>query len=299
MDGSDPTSSSTQFFAPFLVSSNVTLKAIATAPGASNSNITSQAFSGNIPSGTLVWSEEFSNSSGSNAQPNPNLWTYESGAGGWGNSELETYCSWGSTGSPCDSNNPNAYVGTDGFLHIVARQPSPGVYTSARLKTAGLFSFGYGRIEARVQVPEGQGLWPAFWALGNDYPSVKWPACGEQDIMEHIDAPVPDWIAGSIHGTNLDGSQKTFATAGQTFAGWHVYGMKWSKGSVSYYLDDPSNVYVTYNTSNTSGNWPFDSNGGSYLILNLAVGGNWPGAPDGTATFPSEMLVDYVRIYTN
>ena len=210
---------------------------------------------------------------------------------------------WGSSATPCDANSPNAYVGTDGYLHIVARQPSSGVYTSARLKTQGLFSFLYGRIEARMLLPEGQGLWPAFWMLGNDITKVNWPACGEQDIMEHINAPQPDWIAGSIHGTNLNGSQQFFGAVGQTFSAseWHTYGMIWSPGHVEYYVDSPDNVYATYTTftGQSGAVWPFDSGSGAFMILNLAVGGNWPGSPNGSTTFPSEVLVDYVRIYNN
>ncbi|HLY97277.1 MAG TPA: FN3 associated domain-containing protein, partial [Sideroxyarcus sp.] len=184
LDGSQPSTSSAYYTAPFLVASNVTLNAIATATGYSPSSVITQAFAPNLPSGTLVWSDEFSNSSSSNAQPNPQVWTYDIGASGWGNSELENYCGWNSMVAPCNTANPNAYVGTDGNLHIVARQPSPDVYTSARLKTQGLFSFQYGRFEIRAQVPEAQGLWPAAWLLGNNITTVNWPACGEQDVME-------------------------------------------------------------------------------------------------------------------
>jgi beta-glucanase (GH16 family) len=299
LDGSTPTSSSPQYFAPFLVTSSVTVKAVAATTGYTNSDVASQAVGTNVVSGTLVWSDEFSNATGANAQPNAAMWTYDTGNSGFGNSELETYCAWGSTASPCDTNNPNAYVGTDGYLHIVARKPSANVYTSARLKSQGLFSFQYGRIEARIKLPEGQGLWPAFWLLGNNIVTVNWPACGEQDVMEHINAPSPDWIQGSIHGTNLNDGQK-YQPAGFLASDWHVYGMIWSKGMVQYYVDTPSNVYATFTNSGLAQGavWPFDSDGnGAFVILNLAVGGSWPGSPDSTTPFPSEMLVDYVRVY--
>jgi len=302
MDGTTPTTSSSQFFAPFLVSTAATVTAIAKASGDMDSATASQAVASSIPSGTLVWSDEFSNSTGANKQPDPTVWTYDTGNGGFGNQELETYCAWGSTTAPCDTGNPNAFVGTDGYLHIVARNPSSGVYTSARMKSQGLFSFSSGRIEARIMIPEGQGLWPAFWMLGNNIATVNWPACGEQDIMEHINAPSPDWVQGSVHGTNLGGGTQFPGTTGQSFTAvgtWHTYGMIWSKGSVQYYIDSPTNIYATFNTTNTAGTWPFDTDSGAFIILNLAVGGNWPGSPDSTTPFPSEMLVDYVRIYAN
>jgi len=307
-DGSTPTISSQIYQAPFLVWSNLTVKAIATAPGYATSTVNSFPTTANVPSNTLVWSDEFSNSSGANAQPDAKVWTYDTGNSGFGNSELENYCAWGSTASPCDTANPNAYVDTAGILHIVARKPSSGVYTSARMKSQGLFSFQYGRVEARMRLPEGQGMWPAFWALGNNIATINWPACGELDVMEHIDgnnpppyvgAPAPgyDWIAGSIHGTNLNGTMQ-YHPSGFSAADWHTYGMIWSKGKVEFYVDDPSNVYVTFNSSTQTGTWPFED-GPQFLLLNLAVGGNWPGNPDSTTVFPSEMLVDYVRIYSN
>ena len=202
VDGSKPTPASQQYQAPFLVASNLTVSAIAIS-GASSaltvSTVASQSFAPNIPSGTLVWSDEFTNSSGAPAQPDPTIWTYDTGNSGFGNNELENYCAWGSSTSPCTTANPSEYVGTDGYLHIEAQQPSAGVYTSARLKTQGLFSFQYGRFEVRAQVPEAQGFWPAAWLMGNNIATVNWPACGEQDVLERVNAPLtPDWNAGSM-----------------------------------------------------------------------------------------------------
>ena len=155
--------------------------------------------------GQAVWSDEFTNSGSAPAEPNPAVWTYDTGNSGFGNHELENYCAWGSTITVLTANR-NAYVGTDGYLHIVARQPSAGVYTSARLKSQGLFSFRYGRVEFRARVPEAQGYWPAAWSMGNNITTVQWPACGEMDILERVNAAkTPDWNEGSVHGTGFDG----------------------------------------------------------------------------------------------
>jgi beta-glucanase (GH16 family) len=313
VDGSTPSPSSQQYLAPFLVASNLTVKAIAIG-GASTlttSTVTSQSFTPNIPSGTLVWSDEFTNTTGANAQPNPAIWTYDTGTDCCGNNELEDYCAWGSSTSPCSTTNPSEYLGTDGYLHIVARQPSTGVYTSARLKTQGLFSFQYGRLEVRAQVPEAQGFWPAAWLLGNNITTISWPACGEQDVLERVNAAgisgpgSQDWNAGSIHGTGFTGGTglgtNYLFPVGQTAAQWHTYDMVWSNGTVSYSID--GNKYGTYTPSSLSGLsggvWPFDAGQSNFIILNLAVGGDWPGSPNSSTPFPSEMLVDYVRVYTN
>jgi beta-glucanase (GH16 family) len=308
LNGSTPSTSSQIFQAPFLVASNLTVKAIAAAPALANSPVTTQTFAPGIPSGTLVWSDEFNNSTGANLAPNPQVWTYDTGNSGFGNQELENYCSWGSAASPCSLSSPNAYVGTDGYLHIVARQPSAGVYTSARLKTESLFSFQYGRLEVRARVPEAQGFWPAAWLMGNNIATVSWPDCGEQDVLERVDAAgSPDWNEGSVHGPNFTGGAlgtTYYFPSGQTAAGWHTYGMIWSKGSVAYYVDDPTQPYVTYTpsslrTSATPGAaWPFDRGQANFILLNLAVGGDWPGPPNSTTPFPAEYLVDYVRLYT-
>jgi len=309
VDGSAPTSTSPIYEAPFLVASNLTLNAYATLAGDKDSTVTSQVFAPNIPSGAVVWSDEFTNTTGSNQQPDPTVWGYDTGNSGFGNNELENYCAWGSSASPCNPASPNAYVGTDGYLHIVAQQPSAGVYTSARMKSQGLFSVQYGRLEAKIWVPEAQGLWPAFWTLGNDITTVNWPACGEQDIMERVNAALtPDWNEGSVHGTGFTGDvglgTKFYFPAGQTAAGWHTYGMIWKKNSVAYYVDDPANPYVTYtNPGSLAGLagavWPFDTGDSAFLILNLAVGGDWPGSPNAATPFPSSLLVDYVRVYAN
>jgi beta-glucanase (GH16 family) len=304
LDGTLPDQYSTTtntYEGPFLVASILTVQAVAVAPGEAASATASQTFKPSIPSGTLVWSDEFSNATAA-GQPNPLTWTYDTGNSGFGNSELENYCAWGSSAAPCNSANPNAYTDSTGVLHIVARKPSTGVYTSARLKSQGLFSFQYGRIEARMKLPESQGMWPAFWLLGSSIATVNWPACGELDIMEHIDGSNPsnegyDWTQGSIHGANLSGGIQ-YHPAGFSAVAWHTYGMIWSKGEIQYYVDSPSSIYATFTPATQSGTWPFDS-GPEFILLNLAVGGSWPGSPDASTVFPSEIQVDYVLLFTN
>ncbi len=247
----------------------------------------------------LIWSDEFNNSASSSA-PLPANWTYEMGGRGWGNQELETYCSYGSSQTPCDDAHPNVFV-RDGYLHIVARRDDKGQYTSARIKSEGLKSFRYGRIEARIQIPKGEGFWPAFWMLGDNIRSVMWPACGELDIMENI-GKKPDTIYGSIHGTGFIGTEIGLPFTlphNQAFGdAFHVFGLLWSPQKIEYYVDDPRNVYATFTPASLPKGavWPFDD-GSFFLLLNLAVGGDWPGPPDAASKFPQEMLVDYVRVY--
>lgn len=309
VDGSAPTSSSPIYQAPFLVFANATVKVEATLAGRPDSPVVSKAFTPNVAPGTLVWSDEFTNADGALREPDPSVWGYDTGANGYGNNELEDYCAWGSTKAPCDPAQPNAWVGTDGLLHIVARKTPSGAYTSARLNTQGHFSLQYGRLEARIRAPEGQGYWPAFWTLGNNIATVGWPASGEQDIMERVNGALdPDWNEGSIHGIGFIGNvglgTKYSFPKGQTAAGWHTYGMIWKKGSVAYYVDDPNKPYVTYTNPESIAKfpgavWPFDPGDSAFMILNLAVGGDWPGKPDAKTEFPAELLVDYVRLFAN
>jgi beta-glucanase (GH16 family) len=170
------------------------------------------------------------------------------------------------------------------------------------LKTEGKLSVSYGRIEARIKLPKGQGLCPAFWLLSNDSKFGS-PVYSEMDVMEHINED--DSISGTLHAARGEVCSRKFpASTDQSFSAsdWHVYGMIWSKGSIKFYVDCQSNVYASClsgPTRQSGATWPFDSGDSAYVILNLAVGGVWPGSPDGSTPFPSEMLVDYVRVYTN
>jgi beta-glucanase (GH16 family) len=237
---------------------------------------------------TLMWSDEFNGASGS-AVDRAN-WTFDLGNGssGWGNSELEYYT---------DSTNNAAMDGTGNLVITARKEPMGGmVYTSARLKTQGLHSWTYGRIEGRMKLPGGQGIWPAFWMLGTDITTNGWPTCGEIDIMENI-GKEPTIIHASLHGPGYSGgnpltAQTTLSAAvGSAF---HLFAVEWDATSVRWYVD--STLYSTKTTSDvpSGGTWvythPF------FIILNVAVGGTWPGSPDGTTVFPQQTLVDYVRV---
>jgi len=243
----------------------------------------------------LVWSDEFSGPDGSS--PDSSKWTYDIGGNGWGNNELEYYTNRTQNAQIKGGNlvitaQQEAYTGADG----VSRN-----YTSARLKTQGLFSQAYGRFEVRIKIPAGQGMWPAFWMLGNDITSVGWPKCGEIDIMENI-GKEPSTVHGSLHGPSTSGPTSDLSApfslpAGQNFAGdFHLYAVEWEPGTIRFYVD--TNLYVTFTTSQwpAGGAWVFDHP--FFILLNGAVGGSWPGSPDSTTVFPQQMLVDYVRVYT-
>jgi beta-glucanase (GH16 family) len=247
----------------------------------------------------LVWADEFSGVGG--VVPDAGNWTYEVGGGGWGNGELETYCAPGSGKAPCEAARPNAVV-KEGMLHVVARRDAvTGQWTSARLISKGLKSFQYGRIEARIKIPEGEGVWPAFWMLGDDIGKVEWPACGELDILENI-GKEPGKVHGSVHGTGFTGTTLGTVTelrSGKKFAGdFHTYGVIWAPGKVQYYVDDPGHPYATFTRADLPQGavWPFDD-GRYFVLLNLAMGGAWPGPPNSATAAQVEMLVDYVRVY--
>ena len=247
----------------------------------------------------LVWSDEFDQP---DADPDPTKWTYETGGGGWGNGELETYCSPRTTDPPCDpAQRPNSFIGKDGLLHIVARRNAAGQWTSARLVTHDLQSFGYGRFEARIRIPRGEGVWPAFWALGDDIQQHPWPACGELDIMENV-GKEPSIVHGTLHGPGYQGLGigKPFTDPGGVpFADtFHVFGMIWAPDKVQFYVDDPARPYATFTPGNLprGATWPFRDRK-IFLVLNLAMGGQWPGPPNESTSAQPEMLVDYVRVY--
>jgi beta-glucanase (GH16 family) len=242
------------------------------------------------PAGTwkLTWSDEFDGPA--NTSPDASKWAYDLGHGGdgWGNHELEAYT----------NALENAHHDGQGHLIIRALRDESGNYTSARLKTKGKFSTTYGKIEARIKIPFGQGIWPAFWALGADIDKVSWPACGEIDIMENIGRE-PGIQHGSLHGPGYsDGHSITGAytlpDGGKLSGDFHVYGIIWTKNSVDFIFDGHSYLKATPTTLPPGKAWNFAKP--YFLLLNLAVGGDWPGSPDSSTIFPQEMVVDYVRV---
>jgi len=237
----------------------------------------------------LVWEDEFKGEAG--APPNPEHWTFDLGTGdnGWGNSELQHY-----TDRP-----ENVSLDGDGFLRIVARRESfeDSDWTSARIKTQGLFTTTYGRVEARILLPAGQGLWPAFWMLGADIEDVGWPTCGEIDIME-AKGRLPDESSGAVHGPGYSGGGALFGTyafpEGQAIdTDFHVYRVDWDPEHITWYVD--GNLVFTGHPGDVVGPWVLDHE--FFLILNLAVGGIFDGPPDQTTPDENLMAVDWVRVY--
>lgn len=237
--------------------------------------------------GGATWSDEFDSINQSN-------WTFETGGGGWGNNELQYY-----------TNGNNASIQFDGsansnVLVIEARQESGQgcwygtcQYTSTRMISSGKKEFGYGRVEARIKMSQTQGGWPAFWMLGTNIGSVGWPACGEIDIMEHVNNE--GQTHGTMHWQDHNGNYANYGgPVSNNVTGWHVYAVERDANEIRWYLD--GNVYhIASIAGGVNGTSEFHNN--FFLLLNFAVGGNWPGSPDGSSVFPQRMYVDYVRYY--
>ena len=235
----------------------------------------------------LVWSDEFNGAA--HMPPDRSRWTYDLGDGGWGNRELEIY-----TGKP-----ENVSQDGEGHLLIRAIKSRSGKYTSARIKTETKFTVQYGKIAARMKIPYGQGLWPAFWMLGADCDSTGWPACGEIDVMENI-GKERSIVHGTIHGPGYSGSKgithEYLLPAGARLSDdFHIYAVEWSPAAITFLLDDKSYFTVEPADLPTGARWVY--NHPFFLLLNLAVGGYWPGNPDSTTQFPQILLVDWVRVW--
>src|SRR5215471_3895202 len=231
-----------------------------------------------------AWSDEFDGPA--NSAPDAAKWTYDLGGGGWGNQELETYT------------NSVDNVHLDGNGHLIIRAVATGTsFTSARLKTQGLFSAQYGHLEARIKLPAGRGIWPAFWMLGSNISSVGWPQCGEIDVMENIGSE-PSVNHGSAHGPGYSGGRAITATyrlpGTARFADdFHTFAIDWTPGTIVFLVDGQTYHTVARAAIPSGSTWVFDAP--FFLLLNVAVGGTFPGNPDTTTTFPQEMVVDYVR----
>lgn len=242
---------------------------------------------------TPTWSDEFNNINTGN-------WSFETGGGGWGNSELEYY-----------TNGNNAYIQFDAqagsnVLVLEARRENPAnyncwygrcEYTSTRMVTRGKKSFKYGRMEARLKLPQTQGIWPAFWMLGDSFSSVGWPQGGEIDIMEHVGFE-PNLTHGALHGPGYSGATPIAGTAdlGQPVnSNYHIYAVEWDTNGIRWFVDGKQFYSITKSQVQQYGPWVYDQP--FWFLLNVAVGGGWPGSPDGSSSFPQRMYVDYVRVY--
>lgn len=235
----------------------------------------------------VVLSEEFD----TDGAPNPDVWGFDIGRGpngdGWGNQELQYY-----------TDRPTNVVIENGNLKITARQESfqGAGYTSARLLTKNRFEQAYGRFEARIQLPTGQGVWPAFWMLGADIDENPWPGAGEIDIMEYR-GQNPTILVGSVHGPGYSAGNaisKEYELRNDRFdTGYHIFGIEWSPNAINFYVDDV--LYNQITPEDVTGEWVF--NKPFFLLINVAVGGNFVGPPNAETRFPQTMLVDYVRVF--
>ena len=221
--------------------------------------------------------------------PNPAIWGYDIGTGdnGWGNNESQYY-----------TDRPENVVVENGMLKITAIQEQfeGSEYTSARISTKGLYARKYGRFEARIKLPWGQGIWPAFWLLGDNIDTVGWPQCGEIDIMEYR-GQEPTIVHGSLHGPGYSGGNpitKSYELLNDRFdTDFHIFGIEWGEGYINFYVDDI--LYNQITPADVTGEWVYDHE--FFIIMNLAVGGSFAGAPNANTVFPQTMLVDYVRVY--
>ena len=244
---------------------------------------------------TLAWADEFQQADGS--APDSSRWVFDLGGRGWGNNELQTYTdrrinSRIEGGRLILEAHKETFVGTDGIQRG---------YTSARLKTLGKAAWRFGRMEARLKLPKGQGLWPAFWMLGANFTTDGWPTCGEIDIMEHVGRE-PSKVYGTVHGPGYSGGRGiggslTLSNGVAVSDRFHLFAIEWEPARIRWFMDDKRYFTVTPANLPAGKQWVFDRE--HFLLLNVAVGGNWPGKPDATTTFPQRMEVDYVRVYAH
>lgn len=231
----------------------------------------------------LVWSDDFNGTAGS--APDNTKWAFDLGGGGWGNNELQVY-----------TNNSNN-IKLDGNGKLVITAISGGTsFTSARIKTKGMFSQAYGRFEASIKTPTGPGLWPAFWMLGANIDTKPWPQCGEIDIMEQR-GQQPSITHGTLHGPGYSGGNsigKAYGlTNGRFDTDYHIYAVEWGEDYIDFFVDNF--LYQRLTPADVTGEWVY--NQPFFLLLNVAVGGNFVGFPTSGTPFPQSMYVDYVKVY--
>ena len=239
------------------------------------------------PRWELTWSDEFEGPAGQ--PPDSSRWNHDIGTD-WGNGQLEYDT----------DRTENVSLDGAGHLVITARAESwlGRSYTSGRIQTRGHFEQAGGRFEARMRLPRGQGLWPAFWLLGSNFDTVGWPACGEIDIMEYR-GQEPSLLHGSLHGPGYSGGAavtRTYTVPGVTLdADFHDYAVEWAPDRIQWSIDGNTYFTVTPRDLPAAGRWVFDHP--FFVILNLAVGGAFVGPPNGTTVFPQQLVVDHVRVY--
>ena len=241
----------------------------------------------------LTWSDEFDGPNG--APPDATKWVMKIGGKGWGNNELQYYTSRRQNirqeeGKLVIEAIKEKLTDVDGVEHG---------YTSGRLSTAGKFSQQYGRFEARIKLPSGQGIWPAFWLLGDDFSTKGWPSCGEIDIIESVGS-TPSKVSGSLHGPGYFAGKSitgSYTLSNGHFSDkFHVFSVEWEPQAIRFYVND--HLYAARTAADLPPGKPWVYDHAFYLILNLAVGGNLPGSPSDSTIFPQRMLVDYVRVYS-
>jgi beta-glucanase (GH16 family) len=238
----------------------------------------------------IVWQDEFDKDS-----LDLTKWSRETGGHGWGNNELQFYT---------DSDS-NSYV-ENGNLILKAQVVPQGIgsskglryYSSARLRTYGKGDWKYGRIEVKAKVASGQGIWPAIWMLPTDWLFGGWPSSGEIDIMEHVGYDL-GVVHGSVHTEAYNHKINTQRSSARKIANvdteFHIYSIIWDKDKISFFIDDVQYFLFENDQQGNYKTWPFDQR--FHLLINIAVGGDWPGNPDNSTNFPRKMLVDYVRVY--
>ena len=239
------------------------------------------------PDYQLVWEDDFEGPAGQ--MPDEANWNFDIGGHGWGNNQLEH-----NTARP-----ENAGIDGQGNLVITAREESyqGNTYTSARIQSMGKVAYRYGRIEARINLPEGQGIWPAFWLLGSNFLSAGWPDCGEIDIMEYRGQD-PAVLHGTVHGPGYSGGNgigDSTSVSGGMAGNWHTYAIEWEPGEIRWLVNDFEYHRLTPADIPSGAPWVFDQP--FFIILNVAIGGWFAGNPDASTVFPQQMLVDYVRVY--